>query len=191
MSVIEITCPNCAIKFPMIAGMNDAAARQVAELMGHVPPKVAPLLLEYISMFKPPKSGLSWTRARKLLTELVNDIRAGQITRSGATWPAPPDAWQAALQECIDRRHKFTLPLNSHGYLYEILASSAEKAGIQKERIGTRPAKIAGSTGRSIGEINSEIKSLKNLIETSPNSASRDSLQRQIDKLEHELEGMR
>jgi len=194
MSVMEVCCPNCATRFPLIAGMNDADARRVAGLMGSVPPKLAPLLLEYLAMFKPPKSGLTWGRTHKLLAEVTACVVNAEVMRNGVVWPAPVEAWQAALQEMIDRRHKFVLPLKNHGYLFEILAGAAEKVSNRQEQTGRRPSRETADTrqtGRRPGEIKSELNHFKNLLESSPSATTRDYLQGQVDKLEAELAGVR
>ncbi len=186
---MQITCPNCALQFPLVAGMNDADARRVAALMGELPPKLAPLVIEYLQMFKPPKSGLTWKRTYTLLSELVPVIKAGQINRNGRAWAAPSEHWQSAIQEMIGRRHKFTLPLKSHGYLYEILVGLTDKseAALEKLTEERRRNSPDRSGSKSTDELKSELKSIQTLINASPNEAVRQALQKQAQGIEDQL----
>ena len=190
MSVMEITCPNCATKFPMIAGLNDAEARRVASLMGKIPPKIAPLCLEYLALFKPQKSGLTWKRTHTLLRELTEGITAGQINRGGRHWAAPNEHWVLALQEVIDRRDKLTLPLKSHGYLYEILSGLTDKVEAKSEAKKEEQSRNRSSDGaetlRTVSVIRSEIEHFEGVLE-STSSITKPYIQNQIDRLKKEL----
>lgn len=180
---MNIVCPGCALSFPVIAGINDADARRVASLMGEVPPRIAANVLVYIHLFKPEKSGLSWSRVCKLLGELVPDIKRGQINRHRRDWIAPVENWNIALEEMIARRHKLTLPIKSHGYLYEILAALADKAEgvVERQREQQR-------RHRSPTDIAGDLKHLKNMIEMSSSPVVKEAIQRQVDQRQAELE---
>ena len=187
---MNITCPNCALHFPLIAGMNDSQARRVARLMGELPPELSSPMLEYLSLFKPPKSGLTWTRTCKLLGEIAPWIKDGQITRKGRTWAAPKAHWQVALQSMMERRHTFTLPLKSHGYLLEILTGLADKAEAeaecQREQQRQQRPGTHETAGRSIADIRSELRHFEGLLPACPKTA-RAGMEKQVAHLKTEL----
>ena len=39
---MDISCPCCGVKFPIVAGLNDTDGRRFAALMGRIPPDLAP-----------------------------------------------------------------------------------------------------------------------------------------------------
>jgi hypothetical protein len=130
---MQITCPCCAAKFPLDAGLNDADARRVAALMGELPPAIARLIVPYLGLFKPAKTGLNWGRTRRLLDDLTAEIKAGRVTRHGREWAAPAEAWIAAL-DAVLAKADVKRPLKNHNLLREIVASLAEKAEAVAER---------------------------------------------------------
>ena len=79
----------------------------------------------WLGLFRPAQTELTFARVAKLLGELLPDIQAQRIERKGTVYDAPPAAWLWALQEVIASRDsgKLTLPLKSHGYLYEVISN--------------------------------------------------------------------
>ena len=190
---MNIICPGCALTFPVIAGINDAEARRVAELMGKIPRKIAAYTLIYINLFKPQKSGLTWPRVYTLLSQMEPDITAGQINRNGRIWIARVDHWYIALQEMIDRRHKLTLPIKSHGYLYEILAGLADKAEASVEKKHEQSLRGRGDTGkqsRTVADITGDLNHFKNMVEASSNPVVKEAMQIQVERCRTELDAV-
>lgn len=125
---MRLTCPCCGAQSSLEALIMDAAARRAVAAALALPGGLGDRLIRYLGLFRPAERGLSWDRAARLLEELNTAVAAGQIERHGQVWPAPPDAWKSALDQILDSRPTLTLPLKSHGYLYEILAGRARKA---------------------------------------------------------------
>jgi hypothetical protein len=94
------------------------------------------LVLRYVALFRPAKRRLSIDRTVSLLLELLPDMERGAITRKGRDWTVGPDTWRAGFEQMLAARDKgsLTLPLSSHGYLYEVLVGLADKAEAQAER---------------------------------------------------------
>jgi hypothetical protein len=71
----------------------------------------------------------------RLILELMPDIERGAIARKGRDWPAPHDLWRTSIEKLLQMRdqHKLTLPLTTHGLLYEVMCSQADKAEGQAE----------------------------------------------------------
>lgn len=133
MSGLSVCCPVCAAAFPLEAGLNDADARRCVVLVGELPPAIARLVVPYLRLFAPPTRGLTWSRAARLLEDLVPHVTAGEVSRRGSTYPAPPEHWLRGLQTVLDQREQLRLPLRGHGYLIEILVGQAEKMAAKAE----------------------------------------------------------
>lgn len=129
---MQIVCPCCNEKFPIEAAINDVAARKAIEQAFKIT-TFGDLLLGYVQLFKPAKQALSLARLSKLLEEMVVMIKQGTIERNGRLWAAPQAYWQQAIQTMLASRDKLTLPLKSHGYLFEIIAGYANKAEAKAE----------------------------------------------------------
>lgn len=125
---MQLTCPCCAARFSLDAVLADEAARAAVAAALKLPAPLGDLILRYLAFFRPEKRALTWDRAARLLTELQAAIAGGQVERHGRAWAAPHEAWRAALEQMIESRDRLTLPLKSHGYLYEIVAGLANKA---------------------------------------------------------------
>lgn len=132
---MNLTCPCCAARFSIEAALTDDAARAAVTAALKLPAPLGDLILRYLALHRPDKRALSWDRAARLLTEMMEPIHAAQLTRNGRVWPAPLDAWRIALEQMLDKRDTLTLPLKSHGYLFEIVAGMASKAeGVSEAR---------------------------------------------------------
>jgi hypothetical protein len=129
---MRLTCPCCGAVSSLEGLLTDAAARQAVAAALELPAGLGERLLRYLGLFRPQGRALAWDRAARLLEELRAAIDAGQIERNGQTWPAPLDYWRLALDQMLDGRPNLALPLKSHGYLYEIIAGMARKAGEQR-----------------------------------------------------------
>lgn len=190
---MNLTCPNCALTFPIAAGANDADARRFAAMMGDLPPVVCRPLIDYLGLFKPRKTGLRWSRMITVLQDIAPEIIAGQVRRDGRVLPASADIWAEGLRQMADKRDRLTLPLKSNGYLRELVFGLADRAGAKEERErelslrrGQRPEASAGGKGR--GQIINEIRALENLLAGAP-EAAKPALQAQIETLKGELDG--
>ena len=125
---MRLTCPCCGAQHSLEALLTDAAARQ-AVAAALALPGLGDRLVRYLGLFRPAGGrGLTWDRVARLLEELNTALAAGQIERHGQVWPAPLDYWKLALDQMLDSRPTLTLPLKSHGYLYEILVGLSRKA---------------------------------------------------------------
>jgi hypothetical protein len=98
--------------------------------------EVGKLAVQYIALFRPAKTALTFERMAKLLGELLPDMERGAISRNGLEYPAPPEAWLYGFRELLARRNtgSLKLPLKSHGYLYEVIS------GWQGQGLQTMPA---------------------------------------------------
>lgn len=144
---MKLTCPACGAQTSLEAMTEDAAARRVSALFGGMPPMVARQVPAYLALFRPEKTGLRWTRAETILSELAEMVRDG-FTRDRRHCKAPADVWQNALQEVCNR--DLRRPLKNHGYLMEVVAGLSDRhAAVEEEdyhktmRSGKRPQREA------------------------------------------------
>lgn len=129
---MRLTCPCCGAVASLEALLTDRAAREAVGVALAFPAGLGDRLLRYLGLFRSQGRALGWDRVARLLNELNEAVSARQVERNGQVWAAPLEAWQVALDQILDSRPTLILPLKSHGYLYEILAGLARKAGEQR-----------------------------------------------------------
>jgi hypothetical protein len=131
---MKVVCPCCGATLSVEALLTDGDARAAVQAALSLPGQLGGLILRYIALFRSETRALSWSRAAKLLTELNDSISAREVERGGITYAAPLDTWQAALDEMLTKRDKLSLPLKTHGYLFEVVAGMAGKAAGAAEK---------------------------------------------------------
>lgn len=72
-------------------------------------------------------------------------IQAGKIKRDGVECAAPVEAWIYAINQMMANRQALKLPMKSHGYLLDIVASlKAASTAVVQDAGQNRP--LASST---------------------------------------------
>ena len=135
---MRLSCPACNAEMSLeVALGREADARALAEFVERNV-ALGATMVRYIALFRPDKRRLSLARTVALFMELAPDIERGAVTRKGRDWPAPLQVWRAAIEQVLGNRDKgtLTLPLASHGYLYEVIVGLADKAEglVERER---------------------------------------------------------
>ena len=124
---MRITCPACGAEYTFdVLIAHDGAREALIEAMG-LNLSLGKRLLQYLSLFRPPKRQLTMDRVASILKEISPAIKAARITRNGRDWVIPQESWAWALEEIVAKKDKLTLPLKSHGYLFEMLIAAADK----------------------------------------------------------------
>ena len=133
---MKTRCPCCGAENSLDALIAHEGARQVVWAAAQVGGEVGKLAVQYIALFRPAKTALTFERMAKLLGELLPDMERGAISRNSLEYPAPPEAWIYGFRELLARRNagSLKLPLKSHGYLYEVIS------GWQGQGLQTLPA---------------------------------------------------
>lgn len=124
---VRAACPDCGRVATLDQFVDEADAKQYCQLVGNLPPAVARALFDYLRLFSPPKRALAWSRALRLTREINTAIERGSIERHGRTWAAPMPVWAPALQAVVDKQHRLSLPLKDNAYLFEVIASGANR----------------------------------------------------------------
>ena len=133
---MKTRCPCCGAENSLDALIAHEGARQAVWAVAQVGGEVGKLAVQYIALFRPTKTALTFERMAKLLGELLPDMERGAISRNSLEYPAPPEAWLYGFRELLARRNtgSLKLPLKSHGYLYEVIS------GWQGQGLQTMPA---------------------------------------------------
>ena len=131
---MRLACPACGAEMTLDVLLGTEAARDAVLLALQLPAPLGKLVLQYVALFRPPKRQLSWERVAALFAELALPIAEARIERHGRVWAAPLEYWRAAFEEITAKRDGLTLPLKSHGYLYEIILGYANKAEALNEK---------------------------------------------------------
>ena len=121
---MKTRCPCCGAENSLDALIAHEGARQAVWAAAQTGGEIGRLAVQYIALFRPAKTALTFERMAKLLGELP-DMERGAISRNGLEYPAPPEAWIYGFRELLARRNagSLKLPLKSHGYLYEVISS--------------------------------------------------------------------
>jgi len=139
MDPLIYACVSCgaevSLDIVLARVLEDLETRGLVEdvLTDGVP--VGAQLARYVRLHKPPKHQLTIARVRKILAELVPDIRRASIERDGRIVVATPAHWQAAFEAVFTAVDRGTLkrPLASNNYLYSVLLNQAEAAAAAAE----------------------------------------------------------
>ncbi|UOO93603.1 hypothetical protein [Vitreoscilla stercoraria] len=123
---MKTRCPCCGAENSLDALVNHDAARQAVWALAQMGDELTRLAVMYVGLFRPVKTALSFDRMAKLLQELNVQIDEGFIERNGQRHDAPKEFWIHGLRAVLERREALSLPLKSHGYLYEIMSTSAQ-----------------------------------------------------------------
>jgi len=135
MKGLTVTCPECGTHINLLHAMEDADGRRFIGLLSEVQPVVVRPLVRYLTLFKPVKQGMRWSRMYSLANELLPMIKAAEIERNGTHYVVPPDRWASTMLALVEEPPKtLKLPLKSHGYLFTILAGEAESEEAKKEQ---------------------------------------------------------
>lgn len=150
---MRITCPGCHAELTLDVLLTNEAARLAVAKLAQVSVPFGALTLRYIALFRPEKRGLSIERMVRLINELVPDIERKAITRKGRDWDAGLETWRAAFEIVLAKRDKgtLTLPLTSHGLLYEVMAGLVDRIEAQAERDTERQRREHRPAGADTG----------------------------------------
>lgn len=113
------------------------------------------VIVRYLGLFRPAKNQLTFSRVNTLLRQLLPMIEEARIEWKGRSYSAPQEYFRTAMEDMLARRDKLTLPLDSHGYLLSIIASSANQAEARQEAKAEeskrhRPADLSADGGKVI-----------------------------------------
>lgn len=124
-------CPSCGATLSLDALIAHDGAREALTVVFKLSGAVGAAVIRYLALFRPETRELTMDRVAKVLSEIVPDLQAQRIARNGQVFEAPLDAWVWAIEQALQARDhgRLTLPLKSHGWLYEVISSYRPAAG--------------------------------------------------------------
>ena len=133
---LDPVCPVCAAELSIEQLFANAETRAAFARLAAMSLPLGSKVLAYVGLFAPARNRMSVARKVALIEALLPDLQRGAITRKGRDWAVSHDDWRAAIDQMLAARdaRKLSLPLTSHGYLYEVLAGLADKAEASAER---------------------------------------------------------
>jgi hypothetical protein len=153
---MRLSCPACQAEtsLDVLLGREADARAVAAFLERHI--AFGHQMVRYIALFRPAKRRLSIERVITLVEELLPDIERGAIHRKGRDWAAPRENWRAAFEQILAKRDReaITLPLTTHGLLYEVLVGIAEKYEARHEAQAEEQRRQQHPTGPQTGPRN-------------------------------------
>lgn len=143
----ELACPVCGTELDMTVLFSHEADQRALARMAAMSIPLGARVLQYITLFTPPKTRLTAAKKIKLLLQLLPDLERQAITHKGRDWNAPLFIWGEAIDQMLAARDtgRLELPMKGHGYLYAVMAGMADKheaaaeALFEKERRTTGP----------------------------------------------------
>lgn len=144
-------CPECGLSADLAAFVTQGEHNQALAAALEIPAILGPRVVRYLGLHRPPSRALSGAKAVRLLSELRDAIVSGQIERKGVVRPAPLKAWLAALDTLLERPPS-KLPLSGHGYLFEVVATEADRLDAAEERRREEAARSGASAPSTVGQ---------------------------------------
>jgi len=133
---MQLTCPCCHARNSIEAFTQDEACRQMFIKCGTLPPGIWSTLTAYLSLFRSESRALSWDRALKLTTSLLE-------------LQADPASLDQAMQITVESlRSKVGKPLKDHNYLKRVLESSSSSAHLADQNRPLTPASERNTSKR-------------------------------------------
>lgn len=116
-------CPNCGTTVSLDALIAHDGARDALGLVFKLSGPLGGAVIRYLGLFRPETRELTLDRVGKLLNELLPDLQAQRIERSGQVFEAPPACWIWAVEQALTARDQGRLvtPLKGHGWLYQVM----------------------------------------------------------------------
>lgn len=132
---MKLVCPACGAVSSSEAMTSDEACRKTLAVCCRMPGPLPMVVLQYLSLFRPEKSALTWGKALRLAQELEDLVVKGwvQIEKKPAR-KCGPRIWAQAIEEMIDRRQRLTRPLKNHNYLRDVAYTIADREDAETER---------------------------------------------------------
>lgn len=142
---MKLRCFACGAMGSAEAFTNDSIARELLAVATNLPHPLPPIILNYLAMFRPEKTMLTWPKALRLTKDLAALVATGTVqVEKKAARPCPPRLWAQAIEQVIERRDRLSLPLKNHNYLKQIVYDLADRQDARNEA-GYHQAAAAGN----------------------------------------------
>lgn len=152
---MQLHCPCCGEQFPFESGFADADGKRLAALLAEVDPKLGRSVLNYLRLFSTGKRGLRLSRAVRLVEDLLELVKSGQVQRDSRTnevKPATPKAWLDGVERVLATRERLQLPLENHNYLRAVVYGVVSEPTQIKAPAPAKPISAAASARQKLQE---------------------------------------
>lgn len=145
MSQQDIACPVCGTELTLAQLFSSEDTQRAFARLASVSIPLGSRVLQYCTLFAPPKTRLTVPKQVKVIMTLLPDLERQAITHKGREWAAPLASWAQAIDQMLTARDtgKLELPMKGHGYLYSILVSLADKVEARAEAQSEAAARTA------------------------------------------------
>ncbi|WP_447926923.1 hypothetical protein [Vreelandella sp. EE27] len=130
---LKATCPECGMTGDMAAFVTQGEHNQALAVALEMPALLSSRIVRYLGLFRPKSRALASAKSARLLAELKDAITSEVIERKGVTRNASLKVWMVALDQLLERPPS-NLPLNGHGYLFEVVANVADRHAGEAEK---------------------------------------------------------
>ncbi len=132
----DLACPVCGTELDIAVLFSNETDQRALARLAAVSIPLGTRVLQYITLFQPPKTRLTAAKKIKLMLQLLPDLERKAIHHKGRDWAVPLDAWALAFDQMLLARDqgKLDLPMKGHGYLYAVLSGMADKFESQAEQ---------------------------------------------------------
>lgn len=135
---IKCVCCGAVGSLDLLIAAEDGGAEAI-QVAGRMEPELWKIAFQYMALFRPQKSKLSWLRVSKLLGELQDMVEKAEFERGGKVFNAPLACWLAGLEKLLSQQDKINRPLKNHAYLLEIMMSLDAKSIREAEKKRMEP----------------------------------------------------
>lgn len=140
----QISCPICSTELTLVQLFAHEETQHAVARLAIVSMPLGARVLQYCTLFAPPKTRLTVPKQVKLMLQLLPDLERRAILHKGRLWAVPLALWAQGIDQMLSARAagRLELPMTGHGYLYSILAGMADKheakaeAQTEIERLG-------------------------------------------------------
>ena len=131
----DIACPICGTELTIIQLFASETTQMAVSRMIAVGMPLGAKVLEYVTLFAPPKTRLTVPKQIKIMLQLLPDLERRAINHRGREWAAPLTSWAQAIDQMLASRDagRLELPMSNHGYLYSIITGLADKVEARAE----------------------------------------------------------
>ena len=125
----QIACPICSTELTLVQLFAHEETQHAVARLAIVSMPLGSRVLQYCTLFAPPKTRLTVPKQVKLMLQLLPDLERRAITHKGRLWAVPLDVWAQGIDQMLAARDagRLELPMTGHAYLYSILAGMADK----------------------------------------------------------------
>lgn len=165
MAILKLKCPTCGAEIKPDEALRASAAWECLELIARFG-KAAPLIREYVYLFKLPQRGLPFERAARLLAELSALWEDGYYQWNGVTYKAEKSVVVEALQQVVNSP-TLRPPLKNNNYLKQVLHPLSQKDAGKREREAEEKKKSRKRevSGPEVVDVNAVPKHIGELIQ--------------------------